>query len=279
MEIEKYVAEQNITFREDSSNASDKYQRNYIRHHILPHFHYLRSDFSQSLNQSISIIKELEDYANLQIQVDICKILVNNNEELFSISIEGLYQHPFPKLLLYHALKEYNFNIEHINDILRLIEKSSSGKRVTSSSHQVYIERDELVIVKISHIKITHESYIIEDVKSLEKYQISAEFPYKGIYKIKDTKLAFLDFDKLNFPLTLRTWKNGDYFFPLGLNGKKRISDFFIDQKLSAIQKQNTLLLCSGEQIIWVLGYRIDERFAINNKTKHIIKLSYYGNY
>ncbi len=278
--IDQFAKSNNIPFREDSSNASDKYQRNYIRHHILPHLYELRHNFSESLNQSLSYLKDMEEFADIHIKKEVDGLIKTTESGNKSINIKDLLKHSSHKLILYYSLKDFNFNNEHIVDILRLINNNESGKRIQSSSHQLIIERETLVLEELNGDNSTKTSLWLknaEDPRWQENF-IRTHFPFEGNYKLNDSNFAFIDFDKLQFPLEIRSWQEGDYFQPFGMKGKKKLSDFFIDQKFSTADKRNTLLLCSGKKIVWIIGHRIDDRFAINEKTNRIIKLEYYGN-
>jgi tRNA(Ile)-lysidine synthase len=276
-QIEEYVASENIGFREDSSNASDKYQRNYIRHHILPHFNQLRPDFSATLNQSLEYLSEIEQYALKHLDKQCNELIINEHDGSFGIARKQLHAIAFPKLILFHILKDYGFQHSHIENILRLLQDEGNGKRVENTSHRVWIDRDKIIVQqKEIALEIAEQ---LNDLNSdkWHQNQLETEFPYQGDYKVQDSKLAFLDYDKLQFPLEIRNWKQGDTFTPLGMKGKKKISDFIIDQKLDIIAKQQLQVLCSSGKIVWIIGQRIDQHFAIGGKTKNILKITYYG--
>ena len=279
-EITEYAIKYNVPYRNDSSNASDKYQRNYIRHHILPEFYKLRSDFSKSLNSTIHHLNEVEQYANLHIKKELDNIIEKSEFGIFQISTSELIEHKFYKLLLYNSLKDYNFQNSHINDISKIIENNNTGKTVYSSTHMVNIDRKLLILNKIqSHIPESTE-FIINNIEDevWKLFKLKIEFPFSGNYKINNNNLAFLDFEKIEFPLTIRNWKQGDSFKPLGMKGDKKLSDFLIDNKINNIEKSRIKLLCSKDKIIWVIGHRIDNRYRITKDTKNILKIEYYGN-
>jgi len=279
-EITQYALKNNIPYKDDSSNASDKYQRNYIRHHILPEFYNLRNDFSRSLDITISHISEVEQYANIHIAKELDTIIEENDSGIFQININKLLKSNFHNLLLYNALKEYNFQNSHIQDITKLIKSNATGKTVISSTHKITIDRENLLLHKIQDKDINNLEIQINSLEdnSWDISDIKLEFPFSGEYRINNQNLAFLDFDKLKFPLTIRNWKYGDSFRPLGMKGEKKLSDFFIDEKISNIKKKKIKLLCSSNKIIWVIGYRIDNKYRITNNTKSILKLEYNGN-
>jgi tRNA(Ile)-lysidine synthase len=279
-EITEYAAKHNVPYKEDSSNASDKYQRNFIRHHILPEFYKLRSDFSLNLDKTIGHLSELENYAQMHIETEIENMIENSNLGIFQIKIQSIINNKFINLILYTLLKEYGFQNNHINNIVKLIINKNSGKVITSSNYKLFIDRNSIILAKkeVAELLNTDISINSIDDNNWAKVLITTSLDYKGKYRVNDSNLAFIDFELINFPLTVRKWKQGDSFKPLGMKGSKKLSDFFIDNKLSIIEKENVKLLCSGDKIIWVIGHRIDNRFSITKNTKRILKLEYYGN-
>ena len=279
-EITEYAIRHNIPYKNDSSNASDKYQRNYIRHHILPEFYKLRNDFSKSLNSTITHLNEVEQYANSHIKKELEGIIEESEFGIFQISISKLIDNNFCKLLLYYALKNYNFQNSHIDDISKLIENKTPGKTIISSTHKVTINREIIILDIINNDDIENLEIQINslDNQQWNSSKLKIVFPFSGNYKENNQSLAFLDYDKLEFPLTIRNWKQGDSFKPLGMKGEKKVSDFFIDNKISNLEKSRIKFLCSNDRIIWIIGHRIDDRYKITKKTKNILKIEYYGN-
>jgi len=279
-EITEYAAKHNIPYREDSSNASDKYQRNFIRHHILPEFHKLRSDFSLNLDKTISHLAELENYAQMHIETEIKNIVESSTLGIFQIKTQSIINNKFINLILYTLLKEYGFQNNHINNIEKHILNKDSGKVITSSSYKLFIDRNSIILAKKEVTELLDTDISINSIEDDNwiKGLIKTSLDYKGKYKVNDNNLAFIDFDLIKFPLTIRKWKQGDSFKPLGMKGEKKLSDFFIDKKLSILEKENVRLLCSDNKIIWIIGHRIDNRFSITKKTKNILKLEYNGN-
>ena len=277
--IEDFINKENIPYREDSSNASDKYQRNYIRHHILPEFKTLRSDFSESLNTSIQQLQEVEDYALFHINKAINNIISENKESIL-IDLNKLFSNHSPKLILYYCLKDYGFQNTHITEIIDLINNKKVGASIQSSKYEILIDRNNLSL-RPKNTLVDKSETIIESLEDAdwEDNNISINNNYNGNYKVNDKTVAFIDGDKLEFPLKIRNWQKGDSFQPLGMKTKKLLSDFFIDNKIPRIEKEQIKLLCSADNIIWIIGHRIDNRYSITRDTKRIIKLKYNGNY
>lgn len=277
-DITDFVKDNNIPFREDSSNSSDKYQRNYIRHHILPELYKLQENFSAKLDTTIEYIAELEDYANMFLAKEIDDIKTITEEGLFKIQIKSILNHNNPKLLCYRIFDKYGFSKSHIDDLISLLLKSNSGKFIQSSEYVIQIERDNIILKANSGGSNNLDTSItsFED-NSWQKHGINVFINNNEDYKNSNKKFAFLDMGRIKFPLQIRNWKEGDVFQPFGMKGKKKVSDYFIDNKFSKYQKENTLILCNKDRIIWIIGHRIDNHFAITNKTKNILKLEYNG--
>jgi len=277
-DISKYALLNNIPYKDDSSNASDKYQRNYIRHHILPEFYKLRADFSLNLDNTISHLAEIEDFAAIYIKKELESILENSKYGILQIQTNRLIDNKHSKLLLYSLLKDYGFYNSHIIDIIEIVSNRNSGKTIESNSHIVSIDRDFLILEKKTQKEILNINISSLEEFTLDKCDIKVEFPFIGNYKTDNNNLAFLDIDLIEFPLTIRNWQQGDSFKPLGMKGEKKLSDFFIDNKISISEKKSIKLLCQNNKIIWVIGHRIDNRYRITKNTKRIIKLEYHGN-
>lgn len=266
-EIDEFVKKNKLQFREDSSNASDKYLRNKIRHKILPLFEEINPSFKKTLSDEIIRIGEVEKIYNHFISANEHRILKNN-----SISISGLKKSTFASVLLYEILKKYHFNSDVSEEVFCSLD-SEPGKQFFSPTHRLVKDRQKLIITKRNSpnakevfLVLHKEKRIIAPFKiELSKIENSDSFIIP-----KDNKIACLDFEKLKFPLEIRKWKEGDFFYPLGMKKKKKLSDFFIDIKLSLPEKENTWLLCSDGDIVYVLGKRIDERYKVGKQTKTI---------
>lgn len=279
VEISKFVEINKIPFREDSSNASDKYQRNYIRHHILPEFYHLQDNFSKKLNTTTEYISELEAYANVFLEKEAANLKLESNDGLFKLNINTILEHPQPRLICYYILSEFGFSSSHIEDLIALIKNENSGKSIHNNDYNIQIERSEIILKANSGENIETEIFIksYEDA-NWKKFGITVFENNNDNYKIVNQNLAFLDMDKIKFPLQIRNWRQGDSFQPLGMKGTKKISDYFIDNKFSQNQKENTLLLCDEDRIIWIIGHRISNRYSITSNTNKILKLEYNGN-
>ena len=266
--IEIFAKDNHLEWREDASNHSDIYLRNKIRHHLAPILCEINPSFGSSFQQTISNLKQAQSLVDDASRI-VYKKVVEDDADFKKINIAELMQLPNYKAYLYQWLKPLGFTAWE--DIYNLA-KAETGKQIFSENYQLLKNRNYLIIAPKS--TNNDESILIK------KDTLEVNFHIKLLFcKVADTffstnKTIFVDEEKLTYPLTLRRWKSGDYFFPLGMNGKsKKVSKFFKDEKLSRIEKENTWLLCSGNDIVWITGLRADERFKISNTTKTIIQI------
>ena len=267
-EIVEYATSESIEWREDSSNASSKYLRNKIRHQIVPILKELHPTFLQNFLNTQNHLQQTND------------LVVNNLNELkaklfeprdgaIKINIAELEQLQPLESYLYGLFKDYGFT--EWEDVKALLT-AMSGKQVVSKTHLLLKDRDCLILSEIKNrVSQTYPVYIdgtasespiklkLENVKNLEN---------------QGQNVVFLDKEKLNFPLVLRNWEKGDYFYPFGMKGKKKLSKFFKDEKMDVISKEKQWLLCSDNEIVWVVGKRADERFKVEDSTRQILKIT-----
>lgn len=270
--IEKYAHKNLIKWREDSSNASDSYLRNRIRHHLVPVFKALNPNFLNSFqetNNYLSQAKSLVDDAALLVYQKV----VSEGENQKKINLKELLKLPNYKAYLYQWLKPFGFT--SWEDIYDLVE-SQSGKQIYSAKFRLIKNRDFLLISPKKEV-------IINELIFIDKNQKEVNFPVKLSFccgsdsSDVSNSVIFVDENKLQFPLLLRKWKKGDVFQPMGMKGKsKKVSKFFKDEKLSLLDKENSWLLCSDNQIVWVIGLRQDERFKIDTTTKYSLQIRFH---
>jgi tRNA(Ile)-lysidine synthase len=273
-EIEEYATQNNISFRTDSSNLNDDYTRNKIRHQIIPLLKEMNPSFEKTMQKNIERFTTTENIFTASVQKKISKALVQNNNE-WRINLKLIHHHFAYSALLFELLKPFGFNASQVDDIVEAKELKS-GAEYFSEKYRMVLHQHFLVI--------TENKPIDNSVIFIQQYQEKAELQNEllkikvsdrqGELKFDDNKnMAMMDFKNITFPLVLRRWKQGDYFYPLGMNKKKKkLSDFFTQQKLSKVDKEKVWLLCSGDYILWVIGMRQDERFKVTEQTKQIIK-------
>jgi tRNA(Ile)-lysidine synthase len=221
------------------------------------------------LNESQSV---LEDYI-LEIE-DRVIVSVSENQILYDINkILALNN---PKAYIYLLLKSYGFT--DWSEIMTLLE-AQSGKQISSPSHRLIKNRTNLILCKIKAQSVVNIS--IQNSHKLIKipgHGIVLQIDSTNVVPEISPESVILDLKTLKFPLTLRNWNEGDYFYPSGMKGKKKLSKFFKDQKLSLVEKENVLILCSNDQVVWVLGMRADNRFISSKKTINFLKISIINN-
>ena len=267
-EIENYALENKIQWREDSSNASDKYFRNKLRHNIVPTLKELNTGFLDSFQNTLHHLQQSESLVNDASKLVFEKVAEEKENQL-EIHLKPLLEFQNYKAYLYQWLKEYGFSAW--NDIYDLVE-AQSGKQVFSESHVLLKDREKLILSERKEINKS-EVFIIESIES--KVNIPLKLRFCKAVNIFEThsNCIFVDENKLKFPLTIRKWQEGDYFYPSGMNGKKKLSKYFKDEKYSLLDKENQWLLCSEDQIVWVIGKRADNRFTSKETTQNNIKI------
>lgn len=266
-EIETFAKENNISWREDSSNASDKYVRNKIRHHVVPILKELNPSFLDSFENTIQNLNQAQSLVDDASRIVYRKVVQDvDNQKV--VNLNELLQLPNYQAYLYQWLMPFGFSAWQ--DIYDLVE-AQSGKQIFSEHFRLVKDRETLIIEPKSD-KISDE-YFINNNQSELNFPLKLMFCNVSNITISDAKTIFVDSDALKFPLKLRKWQEGDYFYPFGMNGKKKLSKFFKDEKFSIIDKENAWLLCSENQIVWLIGKRLDDRFKVTENTQTIIKI------
>jgi tRNA(Ile)-lysidine synthase len=279
-ELEVYAAENNIQFRTDSSNLNDDYTRNKIRHQIIPILQTINPSFETTMQKNIERFTATENIFNASIQKKLGSTITQNKNE-WLINLKLIHHHFAYSTLLFELLKPFGFNASQADSIVELKELKS-GNEYFSEKFRMVLHQSQLIITEK---KTENTSVIIVDENEtninlpninilIEKLNWSTE------NKIEvDKNIGLIDSKKITYPIVLRHWKQGDYFYPIGMNKKKKkLSDYFTQQKLNTIQKEKTWLLCSGDYIVWVVGMRLDERFRVTEQTKQVLKLEIKNN-
>ena len=273
-EIADYAALNQIAFVEDSSNLKDNYSRNKIRHQIIPQLQKINPSITKVLNDTIGNIKDVEMIFREVIE-ETRESIIKKNGETIMINLEEFFQLNPLKTYAYELLSPFGFNQSNISDIICL-EHSIAGKEILSPSHRLIRDRENIIIIPKIEIPVKCYKLSFNDLENgiREPVNFSFEFITGKPDNLKlPAREALLDLNRLNFPLTIRKWRRGDSFIPLGMTGYKKLSDFFTDLKFSKIDKDNQWLLCSGEDIVWIIGQRIDERYKVERETLKILKI------
>ncbi len=269
-EIQKYAEKNNIIWREDESNSSLKYFRNKIRHEIVPILKELNPNFLQSFDNTLSNLKESQVIIKDRIESLKKHVFSYNENGIHSISIKKIEELKSPKANLYEILKPYGF--ANSKDTTSLL-KAQSGKQLFSKTHRLLKNRDELLLSILQ--KNTEDTFVIpKNTKSIKEPIALSFSEIESVGQFSSTT-AYIDKKKLNNTFIVRKWQKGDYFYPIGMNGKKKLSNYFKDQKMSLLQKEETWLLCDGNDIVWVIGKRMDDRYKISKNTEIILEIKF----
>ena len=275
-QILDFATTENLKWREDSSNKKTTYLRNNLRHSIIPLLKEINPSFIDSFKKTQEHLKEsqsvLEDYM-LEIEDRVIES-VSENQILYTINqIHALNN---PKAYMYHLLKPYGFT--DWNEITSLLG-AQTGKQISSPSHRLIKNRSHLILSKLdASLEVDISIDNSESLVRIPSHSITLKIESTNSSSTTSRKSLLLDSESLKFPLTVRSWKEGDYFYPIGMTGKKKLSKFFKDEKMSLLDKENALVLCSDDLVVWILGMRADNRFIMTNTTTNFIKISIEDN-
>jgi tRNA(Ile)-lysidine synthase len=273
-EIEGFAGKNKIKFRTDKSNLEDKYERNFIRHHIVPKFKKLDPGFEKVMSNNLDILKE-ENEMLKELLTAQRKKLVKENANGISINKNKLRGLEYKKSFLRFVLAEHGFNASQLISITKNIEnKGESGKKFTSATHILAIDREAIQVKKNQKAE---KSFVF---KSEEELKSSGKMRYETVKKFSVPKKneLLLNKSQVHFPFTLRDWRTGDRFVPFGMEGSKLLSDFLKDNKVPTLERKEIKVLENGKgDIIWVVGMRSDERYRVGQKGEKLIKLAYIG--
>lgn len=266
-----FATENEIVWREDISNATDDYERNFLRHQVVP----LLKELNPSLEDTLARTA-FRNHQTLKVLHDTLdnwkKKNVQESSSGWSMAKSALKDCSSPVLYLSHVLEPLGFHFDQCVSVVEALD-AQSGKQFFSASHRVVIDRDELLV---SAISISHDTTVLilsPDVPAVRAGKTITSIVGNNISISNDRSTASFDLDKISFPLTWRSWQSGDRFHPLGMKGSKKLSDFLVDEKISRIAKDQVSVLESAGEIIWVVGYRIDERFRIEPSTQRMLVL------
>lgn len=277
-EIEEYASQHHIVYHEDYTNREDSYKRNYIRHHIIPAFRELQNSFDDNLSKTMEILHSQENIYFNHIKDVKNKISKTENEILY-LDRNAIEKLENSKTYLFEILHPLGFNEDQVDSMLNL-KGVCKGKIFESKNHRLLVQGSEFII---RQKKTIEEDMNFSFDFSKGKISSNCDFlnfetnnikHFEGFSKNKNA--AYFDLDKLCFPLKLRRWQKGDYFYPFGMKGSKKLSNFFNDNKIDIFSKNNIPVLCNGDgNILWIVGKRSDERFKVDDNTKNVLTIKY----
>lgn len=271
-ELHAFALDQSLEWVEDSSNESDKYTRNFFRHQVIPLVEQKFPESAKNMRQNLIRFRETEQLYQQALDVHKKKLLVKKGNEVHIAVLKLRQAVPF-QTVLYEIIREYGFSAAQTGEVAALMD-SGSGRYVQSSSHRIIRNRAWLIITPT---RAETPSLIVIDKPGI--YDFPGGKLDLGIIDLANdhqsgNNIAFTDASSINFPLILRPWKNGDYFYPLGMQKKKKLARFFIDQKMSTTEKENAWVLEMDKKIIWVVGRRIDDRFRVRPSSERVLRIS-----
>lgn len=270
-EIYHYAKEHQILWREDHSNAETKYIRNKFRHDVIPLLKEIRPEFLENFTRSLSHLNEANNILKTTVD-EKRQQLFSNTGDVIEIPVAKLKVLQPLKGYMYELFKPYGFKI--VDELVQLLD-TLSGKQLYSETHRLIRNRDLLLLAPLEY-GVTKTQYIIDEQQRVITDPIKLSIEKTDLKINTSTDEVLLDKEKLKFPLILRKWQNGDYFYPFGMQGKKKLSKYFKDEKYSLLEKENQWILCNGDQeIIWIVGHRADDRFKITERTTEILKITF----
>jgi tRNA(Ile)-lysidine synthase len=276
-ELLQFARENKLEFVEDSSNQSSKYTRNYFRNEIIPAIAKVYPQVKDNMQDNINRFREIERLYKISVGQITEKLCRQKGEEIH-IPIRQLLGYN-NRALVYEIISAYGFSEKQVDEVLKLAA-GDSGSYIDSPNADFRIIKHRHWFIITRTFSPLMENIIIEEKDG--KVQFS-----EGMLKIEKTSnqqpvtsnnTACLDAKEIQFPLLLRKWKSGDYFYPLGMKKKKKLARFFIDQKLSKTAKEKTWVIEMNKKVIWVVGMRIDERFKITKATGLVLQVSFHPN-
>ena len=273
-EILAYAKEESLTWVEDSSNASDKYTRNFIRLQMLPAAKEIFTNAEDNLLQNIERFKEAEILYKQAVDQHKKKLLQPKGNE-WHIPILKLQKTEPLHTIVWEVIKDFGFSAAQTGEVIKLLQ-AGSGSYITSATHRIINNRGWLIIAPVTTGEPQHV-LIEEGDKKIMFGNGTLTFdvlPAASVNIANSNLVAMLDAKHIKYPLLLRKYKQGDYFYPLGMQKKKKLNRFFIDQKLSATDKEKVWVLEMDKKILWVVGLRIDDRFKVQPSTQQVLKIT-----
>lgn len=269
-DILQYLSAKGLSFVEDSTNKKDLYVRNKIRLNVIPLLKEINPSAVQSIGKTSENLFQTEKIYTEHLETVKRKIFVNNK-----IDIKSLLKQKEPKTILFELLYPYGFNSSVVENIFDSA-MSQPGKVFYSADYLVIKDRDCFVLEQkeektdVAYTLFDNEAMLEEPIPlQIEEIQYREDIQFE-----RDANILYVDKDKLSFPLVIRKWKQGDKFIPFGMKGRKKVSDYFTDRKFNLIEKNAVWLLCSVEDIVWIIGERADDRFKVSSKTRSVLKIT-----
>lgn len=275
-EILEFAFVNGLQWREDSSNRSTKYLRNRLRHELMPVLKNIDPSFSRNLGNTVRILRETEAIYRQKIDEGKADLIETNTNDV-RILISWLEEFTPMETWLFELLRPYNFSFRVVEEIVESMSIPISGKIFFSPTHRLIRDREYLIIESFEQLESkTDEPILAFDPLLTVQPQLPVPVSFRVERNIdfvipEGPHIACFDYDKLQYPLQMRHWQAGDIFHPFGSKGRKKLSDYFVDNKLSIDEKERLYLLTSGADIIWITGMRSDHRYRLTRSTKKVL--------
>jgi tRNA(Ile)-lysidine synthase len=274
--IHDYAVAHRIPYREDSSNRSTKYLRNKVRLGVVPMFKDIKPQFTNIMRRNIARLSQAQDFITSAINI-VKGEAMERSGDMCTLWVDRIRPTLPRHYVIYEILSsEFGFKGDVVDALCRALDAELSGRRFYAREWVAVTDRGRVVI---SPIADDDDCEVIVDRGAIRSYAggVALYYEYCDIDFIdsldQGDNVALLDADKLKFPLRLRRWQDGDWFVPFGMSGRKKLSDFLIDKKVSLAEKRRQFVLMSGDDIVWVVGRRLDDRYAITRKTENVLKV------
>ncbi|MBE6204839.1 MAG: tRNA lysidine(34) synthetase TilS [Rikenellaceae bacterium] len=276
-QIMEYAMQRHIPYREDSSNKSTKYLRNKIRLGLTPRIREINPRFPFIMHRNIERLMSAQHFIDNAIE-NICVEALTSQDGIYTLHTDRIHDTTSRDFAIYEILNSrFGFKGDTADGLCKALQTASSGKRFYSRSHVAYVDRGNILIAPIeqedpccvSVVQGQRRAYCGNSVIYLEECYIDNI----ASFNVPDN-VALLDADALQYPLELRRWSEGDSFIPFGMTGRKKVSDYLIDAKVSIPEKNRQFVLLSAGEIAWLVGRRIDDRFRLKDSTERVLRLT-----
>lgn len=280
-DIERYAQEHQIAFRLDSSNESVEYRRNYLRRKVIPVLESSSElDFVASLNRFSHLMRQLDQLISAEVEQSLAGVLSQNEQGEYSLIIAELRSKPgfVQEAMVLEVLRKLGAEVESgkVSRVLELCELTTGSQLQLSKSLHVYRDRDRIIFLKPRAEIPLHQVVELGGSYALPNFRFSLGLPLPRPSSFgSDRGVEFVDAGKLGDHLLLRSWQEGDWFIPLGMGAKKKISDYFIDEKIPLVQKRTVPIFESDGEIVWICGKRLDDRFKVTDETRRVVRLEF----
>jgi tRNA(Ile)-lysidine synthase len=262
-----------IGYREDRSNAGTKYTRNKIRHLVIPVLKEINPSIEETLNETAGRLSDIREIIS-DFSENMWKQVATIRGKQILVNIQQIRDLQISRAILFEQFRRYGMTGTILTDLIRLLS-GRSGRQLFTKTHRIVRDRNELIISPLDRAeRKVFELSRAEDLQDVPYFLNAEVIPDRSGFSIpEDRSIACIDYDLIRFPLIVRGWKNGDFYYPFGMNQKKKLSDYFIDRKFSILKKEDALIVESDGKIVWIVGERLDDRFRVTGTTSRILMI------